>query len=434
MSTKELQELETKLTNLLQDQAKQFKELADKDALITCQKASIDTLTQDCSTLQTQLLKVAPGSSSIAHWIRPQPPKFSGKPTEDPVKFIRDLEKYFKDIQAKDATWFGNVPFTLTSCAKSWFDANSGTTFRTYATFKKEFLEYFSEALTDDERLVLISKRTQRPGEPFPDFAWAVYEMFNGFDSNKADDIRVERIIENSDPAIRIHLRTLKRSDYNMKAIVDLERKIRRDLGPNHPYIRSFQLNSINEAPKIQDSEEQQSQLQSIQQQKTSPVRYCHYCMKPNHFARDCPDRKAGVPRTRQLPSTPSPNYPRRTQPRPQYLPRMPMYPTQPQYYPMPYRQYPRPPQQYYTYPQYQPRPGNLRQPGMKHASQAYRSYHVQPSTDVNQLPALMDIPLDDFVPYEQELIPAPEPYSNPPMAQSSSSQDFSDNTSLYTS
>ena len=433
--TKDLQDLKAELTKAIKDQAAKFQqELDDKDQTITCQKAEIDTLQQDYSNLQTQLLKVAPASSSIAHWVRPQPPKFVGKPSQDPVKFIRDLEKYFGDIQLKTSTWLASVPFALSDCAKSWFDANHQATFETYNTFKTEFLNYFGLALTDDERLVHIAARTQKPGESFPDYAWSIYEMFNGFSVTKSEAIRVERIIENSDPAIRIHLRTLKQSEYNMKAIVDLERKLRRDLAPNHPYLRPYLANVVSEAPS-KDPTSETAPVQNVQQKKPSGTFYCHHCWKPNHYARDCADRKAGIPRTRQPPFATQPPAPQRRAPfRPQYPPRQPLYSAPPTNFNPNFRQFnPRPVAPTFNRPQYFPRPGNSRVPGR--APQAYQSYHVQPQeSDSTALPALMDINMGDFMAYAPDQTSLLEMYTPPHMEPSAYSLDYSDATSQYTS
>ena len=283
--------------------------------------------------------------------------------------------------------------------------------------------EDHSPGITVEQQILQVCKRVQQPGELFEDYPWTLYEMFDSVSSPPSEATRVHHIIENSDPAIRIHIRGLKQADYNMTAIINREREARRGLGPNHPYMRSFGLSNL---PAVAPATTESSQLVKFQlPAESSATFYCHHCWQPAHIARDCPDRKAGIPRRKsslwQDSSTPNQHTdstPDSPSPWVHHDVSLHSLELSPPNTPQPLRS-----------PYYVPTSASLHttyEGGLERASHAYSSSDLVPLETASTYPCTGDTPKEDSVDYDAEPQGNSVGYSSPPAGTTDPFQDSS--------
>jgi len=127
-----------------------------------------------------------------------------------------------------------------------------------------------------------IMERKQKPGESFVSYAWNIYDLYQRLSVVQHIAVIVDRIISNSHVAIRSHLRMLDETKKTMTYLLELERKMAKDLPENHEYFKGSKSSQVQ--PMVQTTTNQE------QPQKTGQANNlkCHKCHKVGHFARNC--------------------------------------------------------------------------------------------------------------------------------------------------
>ncbi|CAG7825360.1 unnamed protein product, partial [Allacma fusca] len=156
----------------------------------------------------------------------------------------------------------------------------------------KQLISFFAGDLTNDERLIQIANRKQKPGEDFATFALEIYYMFEPIQPPKSEAERCQYIIENSHHSIRSRLRIFSKASLKLQLLLEKERQIRRDLDAGDDYFqKDSTVNNVSAtAPKKGADLPQVEELNDPKVDNISP-RLCHRCKKPGHIAKDCYSR-----------------------------------------------------------------------------------------------------------------------------------------------
>ena len=236
--------------------------------------------------------------NSVNSFIKPKPPKYSGGNAEESNRFIRELKDYFSLLGLKESEWMKNVAFTMDGTARRWFALNNSA-WKDFAEFQSAFLSNFVGTESTTSLYLRIFQRQQKSGESFALYAWDVYDLFTYLPTKSTEAEVVERIIDNSHPTIRNHLRALDVSRRTMTHVIQRERDITKDFGSNHSYFKkeattnaTMQINSVQPVtiPENEETKDVAGAPAAVQTITPTPAaKTCFRCKLTGHVARACP-------------------------------------------------------------------------------------------------------------------------------------------------
>jgi hypothetical protein len=153
---------------------------------------------------QTGLNAIGKKYKPVNNFLKPKPPKFNCGYPEDAHRFVRQLKDYFILLGLEDTEWLSNVAFCLEGTARRWYGL-SHSDFTTY----EDFVLQFVGSESPEDLYLRIYKKKQQAEEAFVDYAWEVYDLYQHLPTGitTTDAVIVSRIIENSHPTVRTHLR-----------------------------------------------------------------------------------------------------------------------------------------------------------------------------------------------------------------------------------